>query len=260
MVYRVELRDGTTVIAKQGELLTLEARSLETIAAASKLPVARVLHATDRLLVMSDLGESHGLDDAAERHAAELLAELHAATSGDGRFGLGFDNLIGPLEQPNGWAASWVEFYRDCRLSTMADAALREGWLPPALHDRLLSLSRRVGELIPDRPAASLVHGDVWGGNVIAGREGGRGGRIVGFIDPAPHYAHAEVELAFITMFNTFGGAFFDRYHELRPIDPDFRRVRRDVYLLYPLLTHVRIYRGGGYAEPLARTLARLGF
>lgn len=254
-VFRVELDDGPTLVVKEADGLSREGRSLGVIAAASSFPVPRVLHCTDRLLVMTDLGEQHAIDVSAERHAAELLAGLHAVTSPDGRFGLDFDNLIGPLEQPNGWTGSWVEFYRERRLLAMADAALRGGALPRPVHARLASLSLRLGELIPDRPAPSLVHGDLWGGNVIAAD-----GRIAGFIDPAPHYAHAEVELAFVTMFGTFGSAFFDRYHALRPIDPGFHRLRRHVYLLYPLLTHVRIYHGGGYIEQLDRTLARIGF
>lgn len=254
-VFRISLDDGSSLIVKQSMGLLREARSLQTLASVSRLPLPRVIHASDDLLIMSDLGGSGRLDAAAERHAAELLADLHGVTSPDGRFGLDFDNLIGPLDQPNGWMTSWLEFYRDRRLFAMADAAVREGVLPRRIHDRIVALARRLADLLPDRPAASLIHGDIWGGNVIA-----RDGRIAGFIDPAPYFAHAEVELAFITMFHTFGSAFFDHYHNLRPIDPEFHRARLNVYLLYPLLTHVRIYRGGGYISQLESTLTRLGF
>ncbi len=62
----------------------------------------------------------------------------------------------------------------------------------------------------PDEPA--LIHGDVWTTNVLAQDD-----RITGFLDPAIYYADPEIELAFITLFNTFGQPFFQRYHELRP-------------------------------------------
>lgn len=137
----------------------------------------------------------------------------------------------------------------------MSDAAAREGVLPRRPRDRLNALRSRLGELVPDRPQASLVHGDIWSGNVIS-----RDDRIAGFIDPAPHYAHAEIELAFITMFETFGPAFFDAYAERRGIEPEFWARRRLVYLLYPLLTHIRIYRGGGYVGQLEEVLGELGF
>jgi fructosamine-3-kinase len=254
-VDRLRLADGRTIIVKHAVGLQIEARSLSLLATQSEVPVPRVLHASDTELAMSDLGDAGRIDPSAERHAAELLSGLHTVASPDGRFGLGFDNFIGPLPQPNAWSDSWVEFFHQRRLRVMADHAARDGFLPTRARQRLSALQSRLGELIPDRPAPSLIHGDIWAGNVIA-----RAGRIVGFIDPSPHYAHAEVELAFITMFHTFGAAFFERYHELRPIDPEFRKVRCDVYLLYPLLTHVRIYGGGGYVAQLEATLARLGF
>ena len=81
---------------------------------------------------------------------------------------------------------------------------------------------------------------------------------ITGFLDPAIYYGHPEIELAFITLFNTFGEAFFHRYHALRPIAPGFFEQRRDLYNLYPLLVHVRLF-GGGYVPPIERTLAGLG-
>ncbi len=254
-VWRVHLRDGATVIAKQARGLDVEARSLSVLAERSRLTVPRVIRAEPDLLVMADLGDSGQIDAHAEHHAAELLADLHDRLAPDGRFGLDFDNLIGPLDQPNTPTASWVEFFRERRLLAMAEAAGAEGVLPRSLHARTRTLADRLGELIPDRPPAALIHGDVWGGNVIA-----RDGSIAGFIDPAPYHAHAEMELAFITMFGTFGRGFFDHYSRLRPIEPGFFETRRSVYLLYPILTHIRIYRGGGYVQQFDRTLSELGF
>ena len=103
----------------------------------------------------------------------------------------------------------------------------------------------------PARP--SLIHGDMWGGNVLA-----RGGRIAGFVDPAIYYADPEIELAFSTLFSTFSDAFFERYGALRPLRPGFFEQRRDLYNLYPLLVHSRLF-GGPYPDAVARTLDRFG-
>lgn len=84
------------------------------------------------------------------------------------------------------------------------------------------------------------------------------GNRITGFLDPALYYGHPEIELAFTTLFNTFGEAFFNRYQELTPIPPGFFELRRDLYNLYPLLAHVNIF-GGGYIAPIEETLKRIG-
>jgi fructosamine-3-kinase len=98
-----------------------------------------------------------------------------------------------------------------------------------------------------------LIHGDIWTTNVLAHQD-----KITAFIDPAIYYAHAEMELAYITLFNTFGTAFFQQYHALRPIEPGFFEERRDIYNLYPLLVHVRLF-GGGYVGSVAQILDHFG-
>ena len=85
-----------------------------------------------------------------------------------------------------------------------------------------------------------------------------RDGRIAGFLDPAIYYADPEIELAFSTLFGTFGDAFFRAYGERRPLRPGFFEVRRDLYNLYPLLVHVRLF-GGSYLGDVERILDRLG-
>jgi len=104
----------------------------------------------------------------------------------------------------------------------------------------------------PVRP--SLIHGDMWGGNVLAAN-----GMITGFIDPALYFADPEIELAFTTLFSTFGDTFFSRYNEHRPLAPGFFEERRDLYNLYPLLVHVRLF-GGSYVDSVDGILRKFGF
>ena len=85
------------------------------------------------------------------------------------------------------------------------------------------------------------------------------GGRIAGFVDPAIYCGQPEIELAFATLFGTFGKAFFEAYESLMPLEPGFHEVRADLYNLYPLLVHVRLF-GSGYLAGIDGTLARLGF
>jgi fructosamine-3-kinase len=83
--------------------------------------------------------------------------------------------------------------------------------------------------------------------------------RVTGFLDPAIYYADAEIELAFSTLFGTFGDPFFARYEALRPLEPGFMDTRRDIYNLYPLLVHVRLF-GGSYVRSVDGILRRFGF
>jgi len=258
-IYRLDFADGTRLVAKcagaEGDL-AIEADMLRYLAAHSTLPVPAVL-ALDgagpaALLLLEYIETAGGLEDDAQHHAAELLAALHTITRPT--FGHTCDTLIGPLPQPNPESASWLAFFRDHRLLHMARAALAAGRIPPDLMARIERLAGRLGDWIGEPGRASLIHGDVWGGNVLV-----RDGRIAAFIDPAIYYADPEIELAFSTLFSTFGRAFFARYAEIRPLAPGFFEERRDLYNLYPLLVHARLF-GGGYAGAVDRIVTRFGF
>ncbi|MEW6353640.1 MAG: fructosamine kinase family protein [Pseudomonadota bacterium] len=254
-VYKLRLADNTLAVAKvdvRGRRLQREGMMLRYLAEHSRLPVPAVLHCADDLLVMEFIeGDSH-FSDAAERHAAELLADLHCVTAP--HFGFDEDTLIGGLHQPNPPNPSWLEFFRDQRLLYMGGEALRAGRMGHALLARLENFAAHLSDWLEEPQQPALIHGDVWTTNVLA-----RGGRITGFIDPAIYYAHSEIELAFTTLFGTFGAAFFQRYNEIRPIAPGFMDTRRDIYNLYPLLVHVRLF-GGGYAQSVDNTLRRFGY
>jgi fructosamine-3-kinase len=256
-VYRVALADGRQVVAKADESgrpqLALEGDSLRYLAEHSRLPVPAVLHNSERLLLLEFLpGESH-FSAGAQRHAAELLADLHSVSAP--AYGFERDTQIGGLLQPNPWTDSWLAFFREQRLLYLGRVAMAAGRLPGAVMGRLERLGGRLAEWVEEPPEGpSLIHGDIWAGNVLA-----TGDRITGFLDPACYYGDAEMELAFITMFNTFSRPFFERYGELRAIRPGFWEVRRDIYNLYPWLVHVRLF-GDVYLPAVIQTLSRFGF
>lgn len=254
-VYKVQLSNRETVVAKvaeKGSGLKLEGFMLRYLAQHSDLPVPVVLHDDDCVLLMSYVENAGGLGDLAQEHAAELVASLHGVTAD--KFGFACDTVIGGLHQPNPWTDSWLEFFRDQRLMAMGSAALAAGRLPALVMGKLERFCGHLDTWIADDAPASLIHGDMWTGNVLAD-----GDRIAGFIDPAIAYADAEIELAFTTLFGTFSNAFFDVYNDIRPIRPGFFEARRDIYNLYPLLVHVRLF-GGGYVGSVDRTLAKFGF
>ena len=254
-VLLIEMEGGGRLAAKigrPGSSLPLEAWMLGYLARETRLPVPRVVHASEELLLLEYIESGDVLDSPAQRHAAELLAALHGITAP--AFGLERDTAIGDLPQPNPRSESWIGFFRDRRLLHMARAASAEKSLDAALLGRIESLAARLDEFLEEPERPSLIHGDMWGGNVLA-----RGGRIAAFVDPAIYYADAEIELAFSTLFSTFGDAFFARYRELRGIRPGFFEERCALYNLYPLLVHVRLF-GGGYVAQVENTLARFGF
>lgn len=250
-VWRIHFDDDETVVAKVAENggLTTEAFMLRYLEAHSPLPVPQVWQADDDLLVLADLGGGGRLTPAAQRDAAEHVAALHQVTAP--AFGLNSDTLIGPLVQPNPPTQSWVQFFREHRLMYMGRLAQERGHLSPRVFMMLKGLCAKLTDYIPEPPAACLIHGDLWTGNVIVDRESGR---LAGFVDPAIYYADPEIELAFGTLFGTFGEPFFARYAELALLRPGFFETRRDLYNLYPLLVHTVLF-GSSYARSVERTL-----
>lgn len=246
-----QLTDGRRLVVKQADGgLDIEGMMLRHLAAHG-LPVPEVLHAEPTLLAMTHIEADGRLDGNAEEHAADLIAALHGNTADT--FGFMADTLIGGLHQPNPQTVSWPTFFRDHRLMYMAGAAHVAGRLPSAVLQRIERIADKLDRWIDDAAPPALIHGDLWRGNVLAGH-----GRISAFIDPAIYFADPEIELAFTTLFGTFGARFFARYAEHRPIRPGFFDVRKDLYNLYPLLVHVRLF-GGGYVAGVTRTLDKLG-
>jgi fructosamine-3-kinase len=255
--FKVDLADGRrlAVKARQDSArvdLRLEGYMLCELAKHSALPVPVVHFAEPDLLVMDFIEtDGGGITPHVERHAAELIAALHATPRP--AFGYERDTLIGPLPQPNPQSDRWIPFFRDYRLLAMARTAEVEGKLPAKLLTRLERLAERLDTYLAEPRHPSLLHGDLWTGNVLV-----RGERIAGFVDPAIYCGHPEIELAFTTMFGTFGRPFFEAYEALLPLEPGFHELRSALYKLYPTLVHVRLF-GSAYLPPIERTLARLG-
>jgi fructosamine-3-kinase len=254
--FKVDLADALRLAVKTRRSarvdLRLEGYMLGELARLSTLPVPAVHLSEPDLLVMDFIEtDGRGITPQVERHAAELIAALHAVPRPT--FGYERDTLIGALPQPNPEMDRWIPFFRDHRLLAMARAAEAEGRLPAKLRIRLERLAERLDIYLAEPRHPSLLHGDLWTGNVLV-----RGQRIAGFVDPAIYCGHPEIELAFTTMFETFGPAFFETYESLLPLEPGFHELRSGLYKLYPTLVHVRLF-GSAYLPPIERTLAQLG-
>jgi len=226
-VLRVQLADGRTVVAKTGPSARTEAAMLEAIAATGA-PAPAVLAAEDDLLVLEDLGEETGLANAWGDLGA-ALRRLHADT-GDS-YGWPCDHAFGAVPIPNAPESTWPDFWARRRLLPSV------AHLPPALARRVETLASRLPELLPDRPPAALLHGDLWTGNVMA-----RGTRVVGLIDPACYRGHVEVDLAMLSLFGRPGPAFAEVYGPPEAGAGD----RLPIYKLWPALVHLRLF-GAGY-------------
>ncbi len=254
------LADGRKVVAKrpradQGDTTKIEAMMLKHLRKASDLPVPDVLFQEAGILVISHI-EHKGITDprAAAEDVAKHVAAMHRVMSTDKKpYGFKADTVIGPLPQKNTPSADWVSFYRDNRLLVMARSCMNTSRIDAAFMKRVEALAAKLPDLIPANPGASLLHGDLWAGNMLID-----GDHAAGFIDPAISYGHREMDLAFIGLMGGLDPAFFDAYHTHFAVDPGFMEERAALYQLWPLLVHVRLF-GGGYVHQVAGILDRFG-
>jgi fructosamine-3-kinase len=177
----------------------------------------------------------------------EQLARLHA-TTGPG-FGFEHDNYLGATPQPNRWTLDGYSFFAEQRLSYQARLALQRGLLSVEEVQTVERIADRLPLLIPEQPA-SLLHGDLWGGNVIVGPEG-----EPVLIDPAAHYGWAEAELAMTSLFGGFDPTLYSAYEATRALAPDYRE-RFPLYNLYHLLNHLNLF-GSAYHAQVSAVLRR---
>lgn len=250
----VKLHDG----AEDG--FAAEARALAYLRAETACPVPQVYlqDATRRLVPYSFLLLEHlpgecldGLElepserADLQRQLAYVLVELHAHTRD--RWG-GVDELDGPTT----WAALFVSRLAGIR----AHPALEERLDGPTLRSVDAAIEAATS-LLADAGTPTLIHGDVWEGNLLVQRDGERW-RLTGLLDPAAHFADVEYELAYLTVFDVPRDDLLEVYLRHRSLRPGYEQ-RRLVYWLYTALVHVALFGDRFFCDFTARTAASIG-
>lgn len=161
------------------------------------------------------------------------LAQLHLI---EGKyFGLDHDNYIGSLEQVNQEYEEWSEFYTNNRLLALTAKARDQKLFEKKHCIWVEKLCQRLDELIPAcRP--SLIHGDLWSGNLLIHTSG-----HPGLIDPAVYYGHPEMDWAMLSLFGSYPEEALDHYQSLNPLEKGLNE-RIDIHQLYPLLVHLILF------------------
>jgi fructosamine-3-kinase len=249
--------DDRPVFLKTGpadsyDMFLAEAEGLRELERAGAIRVPRVLGCVcsgqEAMLALEWI--DFGIADAeTERKLGEQLAVQHGVTAD--RFGWHRDNTIGATPQINRWSDDWVDFFGEHRLRFQLKLAARNGFSGSLQADGK-TLIDNLGYFFSDYwPEASLLHGDLWGGNWAAAA----GGEPVIF-DPAVYFGDRESDIAMTRLFGGFGQAFYDAYEKTWPVSPGSGE-RMLLYQLYHVLNHLNLF-GGGYlarAQQIIRSL-----
>lgn len=231
------------------EMFEGEAAGLKALAAAGAIRTPGVIctgstpaHA---YLVLEFIPLHHNAEPAL---AGRQLAMLHRTTRG--QYGWERDNTIGATHQPNEPRDNWPEFWRDQRLGYQLALAARQGY-QGRLQERGARLLEQLPRLLDHAPAASLLHGDLWSGNL--GYDG-HGQPVI--YDPAVYYGDREADLAMTELFGGFSHRFYRAYNEIWPLDRGYQ-VRKILYNLYHVLNHLHLF-GGHYEQQALVMIDRL--
>lgn len=178
----------------------------------------------------------------------EQLAQMHQTTQA--QYGLDGKSYVGSLEQHNDWTDSWLTYYRDYRLRKQLELGREYKTITGKREKKLVQVIRKLDHLIPECPQSSLLHGDLWGGNWMAG-EAGR----PYVIDPSLLYGDHEFEIAFTRLFGGFSETFYEAYRTAFPLSDTYQD-KEPIYQLYYLLVHLNMF-GEVYGGAVDRILDR---
>ena len=123
----------------------------------------------------------------------ENLANLHQISNS--KFGLDYDNYIGSINQINTYENNWLNFYTNHRIIQLMIMARNKNLLNSQDCKKIESMCNSFKNLIPNA-LPSLVHGDLWTGNLICLENG-----LPVLIDPAVYFGHPEIDWAMLDLF-----------------------------------------------------------
>jgi fructosamine-3-kinase len=220
-----------------------EASGLTLLAVTGTVAVPDVLAVEDDVLVLEWVEPADPTPEQAVRLGRQLAA-LHSATALS--YGTpGRPAYIGPLPLPTPAVevtdpVQWPSFHVEYRLLPYLRQAVDLGHIEPSDARDVETLCGRIAEIAGPLQPPSLIHGDLWSGNIhwTAGPDA----RLV---DPAAQGGHPETDLA---MLELFGCPELPRilaaYEEVRPIEG--RAARVPLHQLHHLLVHAVLF-GAGY-------------
>lgn len=261
--YRLMLADGHSVFMKantgaEAAFFAAEVAGLEAVARTGTVGTPQILGYGSEagrfgrsFLLLEFVEAGRRIPDYWERLGHEL-ADLHRAPTADcvhgGKYGFDSGNYIGETEQVNAPNESWTVFFRDCRLVPQFQRASR--YFDSRDQRKITHMLDHLDEFLAEPEFPSLLHGDLWAGNAMTGRDG-----RAWLIDPAVSVGHAEADIAMTELFGGFPAKFYDAYRESGILTPEYSQ-RRDLYNLYHLLNHLNLF-GSGYLSAVKRIVER---
>lgn len=243
----IQLKDGRKFFVKSNsnchdDMFECEAEGLAVIAATNSVSVPCVvgvgMSGRTKFLVL-EMIESSRKQKSFFECMGRQLAEMHRNGNSQ-KFGFDHDNYIGSTPQVNSWNRDWCDFWRRQRFEYQFTLARKNGYADGQFNSKAERLLNRLDQLSITGEPPALIHGDLWSGNYMVGKDG----QPV-LIDPAAYFGHREAEFGMITLFGGFSRTFYESYEEVWPFESGADD-RIEIYRLYHLLNHLNLF-GSSY-------------
>ncbi|MDC0194881.1 fructosamine kinase family protein [Alphaproteobacteria bacterium] len=187
--------------------------------------------------------------DYQEQLALEIL-KIHGITSD--KFGFEFDAQVGGLKQPNNLEENWIDFFVNYRLNMVFEDINKKDSLPSNLNKKIEKLMKDLENRLPKKPKPSLLHGDLWEGNILF-----HNGELAGLIDPGVFFGHNEMEIAYLTWFKYVNDIFLNFYSNNKIIDKNYKDYE-PIYQIFFSLLNVRLWDRDYYIKDVQKLLKKV--
>jgi len=237
-----------TITNNNSQIFIQESEGLRELAKAKSIEVAKPILATENCLVLEVVQQGKQNKKTMQNFGMNL-ARMHKFTSK--YFGFRTDNYIGSNKQKNTPMLkidnhTWSEFFFEYRLFPQFKMAENKKLITDDFRKLFSKLEKNISSILAGQDKiASLLHGDLWGGNFIINSSGN-----AVLIDPAVYYGNRETDLAMTKLFSGFSADFYHAYNQEYPLETGYKK-REKIYNLYHLLNHLNIFGFSYYQQCL---------